>query len=144
MFVPVTHTYSDMLVSYRPTVIYRMSHAFNCTVSSPKSKQVAANTQSYTTAYQGAFMFKDTCHTLQAFVFTPVCAQSTAQLLGVIPMWVILAMYNFSPVSPLNSQVALSKYSCSSCPHMNTQNAPQPCHLFLSHNQTHNSPASGS
>lgn len=47
-------------------------------------------------------------------------------------MWVLLTTYNFSPVSPPNSQVALSKYRCSLCPHMNAQNVPQPCHLFLS------------
>ena len=56
------------------------------TVSSPGSKLITANTQRYATVYRGGLVFKDTCHTLQAFVFTSVCVQSTARLLGVIPI----------------------------------------------------------
>lgn len=40
-------------------------------VSPPGSKLITANAQRYATVYQSGLTFKDTRHTLQAFVFNP-------------------------------------------------------------------------
>lgn len=86
-------------------------------VSSPGFKLITANTQRYATVYHGGLIFKDTCHTLQVSVFTPVWYR--AQHNFWVLLWVILTMYNFSPVSPLTH-----KWPClTSGPHMNTQSA---------------------